>query len=272
MLSDSLDKYDNERIKIIRKTLPPIPTMTAETGTVNFNSPAYTWTKLHGFFVVNRENPTDTEEISPEDALNMAGNYATMNDNHPFSSLWAFHFNKETETWCVAVRIATVPLKKSKIQIKNLSLDPRRKYLAFDFWKQKFLGITEGALDVEELKLGCCQVIGFRAVKDRPQFIASSRHVSMDLISVVSQSWANNRLELTLYGVADTSEIYWFYMPEEFIFKSFSCEGGQITADLENGIIKITISFIMENVRMRLNFSNKKATSVSLESERKKKC
>lgn len=254
MLSDPMEDYDPERLALIRKTLPPAPVVTAETGMVDFTYPAYTWTKLHGFFVVGKEGPTGMEEISMRDALDMAGNYATMNDAHPFSSLWAFHFRKDTESWCIAARIATAPLTQSSIPLENLSLNPEKKYLAFDFWKQEFIGIVEDTLNVGALDLGSCQVIGLRPVLERPQFLASSRHVSMDCISVLGQSWEQNSLTLTLSGIPGTTETYWIYKPKSYFLRSSACGGGKIAVEQNGEAIRFDICFEDKECQLTASF------------------
>ena len=73
MLSDTEDAYTEEKLEVIRKTLPPLPTRTAETGSLSLEYPAYTWTKLHGFAVQSNEKPVSAEEVNLEDAYHMAG-------------------------------------------------------------------------------------------------------------------------------------------------------------------------------------------------------
>lgn len=133
MLSDLPSDYDEERLGLIRRTLPPLATVTAEIGPLKTDFPAFTWTKLHGFAVHSREGRSEAEGVSREDALDMAGDYPTMDDDHPFSSLWAVHLENPFRSWCVAARIATAPLRESVLPLESLGLDPERVYYAFDF-------------------------------------------------------------------------------------------------------------------------------------------
>lgn len=105
----------------------------AETGPLKTDFPVFTWTKLHGFAVHSREGRSEAEGVSREDALDMAGDYPTMDDDHPFSSLWAVHLENPFRSWCVAARIATAPLRESVLPLESLGLDPERVYYAFDF-------------------------------------------------------------------------------------------------------------------------------------------
>lgn len=195
------------------------------------------------------------ENISLQEALDMAGNYATMNNAHPFSSLWAFHFHNDSETWCVAARLATAPLAPSNIPLENLSLDPEKEYLVFDFWKQQFIGIVKDTLNVGALDLGSCQIIGLRQVIGRPQFLGSSRHVSMDCVSVRSSSWSQNSLELILSGIPGTTETYWIYKPNAYCLHSSTCEGGHLSLEQCGEIVRCNIRFDGKESRVVLSFN-----------------
>lgn len=264
MLSDTEEAYTEEKLDIIRKTLPPLTTMTAETGPLSLDYPAYTWTKLHGFAVQSHETPVEMEDVDLKEAYDMAGNYPSMDDAHPFSTLWSFHLNHGGETWCVAGRFATVPLKASRIGLEQLNLDPNASYHAFDFWNEKYLGIVTGQLPCRKLDLGCCQIIALRKVKETPQFLASTRHVSMDVVSVKSSDWNKNRLSVSLEGRPGIEASYYFAVPEGYDFKHVEMTGavcGEITvkaADEKKApgvtVVAVSIVYEEENAKMDLIF------------------
>ncbi len=253
MLSDPLDVYDEPRLELVKKTIPPLVTTTAETGALDLSYPAYTWTKLHGF-AVPREIPVQAEGVELEDAMNMAGNYATMNDDHPFTSLWTIHINKPWANWSVVGRFATVPLKASTVALENFGVDPTKDYLAFDFWAEKFLGKVTGSIDCSALDLGHCQVISLRPVLERPQFVASTRHISMDAISVKGESWDQNALALELSGVPGTTETYWFHAPGGKAPSSVTAEGASVSHVADGDLVAVSVSFQSENSRLVVNW------------------
>jgi hypothetical protein len=226
MLSDAIDAYDEQRIRMIRRCLPPLATYTGETGPLDMRYPAYAWTKLHGkdFKGVIE---TTWDEVSDEDACTLAGYHDTMHNDHPLASLWAFHLDTAIGRWCVALRVAQVPLRRSTLHLENLGLDPGRRYAAFDFWAERYLGIVAREIEVPGLAVGCCQVIGLREVRDRPQFLASTRHVSMDAVSVTTQTWDGDTLTIELAGVPDTTETYWFHRPERWRLESVEATGAE---------------------------------------------
>jgi alpha-galactosidase len=214
---------------MIQRCIPPLTTVTAETGPLDSDYAACTWTKFHGFHVLD-EKPFDAESMSDEEARNQAGEWPTMNDDHPFSTLWAIHLDTGIGRWCVVGRLASIALRASKLRIDSLGLDLESDYLVFDFWKQEFLGRVRAQIDCPALPLGHCQVLAVRPALDRPQLLSSSRHISQDAVSVKAQSWAADVLTLELAGVGGTSETYWIHVPPGFRPQKASGKGLTVEA------------------------------------------
>lgn len=266
MLSDTVDAYSEEKLEIIQKTLPPLETRTAESGPLNLDFPAYTWTKLHGFAVQSHETPVEMEEASLEEAYAMAGNYPTMEDDHPFSTLWSFHLEQGEKQWCVMGRIATIPLKKCRLSLRRLGLDGNRSYHAFDFWRQEYLGVVCGEIQCRPLEIGCCQIVGLREVTGIPQLIASSRHVSMDAVSVREELWEeeSGTLTLSLEGISGTTQSYFIAVPEAYrgsgtqedIQAGLVLRSGIGEVKLAQGLIQVEIQFAETKEELSLTFQN----------------
>lgn len=255
MLSDTADAYTEEKLDIVRRTLPPLTTTTAETGALNLDFPAYTWTKLHGFAVQSHETPVEMEEVNLKEAYDMAGIYPTMEDKHPFSSLWSFHLEHAGENWCVIGRFATIPLQKSELKLSQVNLNPEDSYHAFDFWKEKYLGVVSGSIACRALELGCCQIVGLRKVQEIPQFLASSRHVSMDAVSVQETSWKNRELITVIKGTEGMKESYIFVTPEEYTLQSVETSGGEFSYTQEENIIIVKLLLKDKRAALKLIFS-----------------
>src|SRR5690606_8719328 len=131
---------DEEKLEIVRACLPPLETRTGETGHLRTDLPAYTWTKLHGFAVQADEAPVRAEPVSDEEAASIAGLYPSLEDDNPFGALWAFHLNGAGETWTVAARFATSPLRAATTTMTELGLDEKTELHAYDFWQRTYLG------------------------------------------------------------------------------------------------------------------------------------
>lgn len=233
MLSDTTQAYTPEKLDILRKTLPPLTTSTGETGPLELEYPAYTWTKLHGFAVQSHETPVEMEDVNAEEAANIAGWAPDRANLHPFSSLWSFAMRHHGMDWRVMLRIATTPLAAGRLSLDRLALDPDKTYLAYDFWTQKFLGEVSGAMDCPALALGCCQAVAFHEKPDHPVVIASDRHVSMDAVSILSHSWDGKALRLKLTGPVGETFRYHIWTPGGM--KLALAEQSDCTAVLEQG-------------------------------------
>lgn len=227
MLSDALNAYTPEKLDIIRKTLPPMDTCAGETGPLSVEYPAYTWTKLHGFAVQSHETPVEMENVSLEEALNIAGWAPDRENLSPFSTLWSFPLRHHGQRWRVMLRIATTPLEAGEIPLEQLSLDPKKSYHAFDFWKQESLGIVTGTFRSDALELGCCQAVAFHECSGLPVVIGSDRHVSMDAVSICAQEATNKELKLTLQGIPGKAISYTLWLPESKEGWTATCEGGK---------------------------------------------
>jgi alpha-galactosidase len=252
MLSDALEEYDEKRLRLIQQCLPPLTTMTAETGPLDSDYAAFTWTKLHSFQVIQNKDlrrPFAAQPTTEAEAYNMAGAWETIEADHPFSTLWAVHLDVPAGRWCVVGRFASLPLRACRLHLASLALDPDREYLAFDFWKQTYLGRFTGAIDCLALPLGHCQILALRPALDRPQLLSSSRHVSQDAVSVCGQSWSRNELALVLEGVAGTREVYWIHLPAGLVLKRLAGEGldcqpsEAVRADGPDGALPIEVEF-----------------------------
>jgi len=253
MLSDPIDSYDEERIYNTQRCLPTLETMTAETGPLDIRYPAYAWTKVHG--AAFKGDITTWNELTPEEVMIQAGAHKTMDDDHPFSCLWAFHIEKPFGKWCVAQRVANWPLRASTIPLENLGLDPRKNYLVFDFWKQVFLGTFTEKISVPELEYGCGQVLCFREATGRPQFVASSRHVSMDAVSVKDVEEKEGSLTLKLSLPEDTMEKYFFSVPKGYSVKEAAGKG--CLAKIESakeGLVVVSVKALEKDCELSLHF------------------
>ena len=227
--------------------------MTAETGPLDVRYPAYAWTKVHG--AAFKGDITTWNELTPEEVMIQAGSHKTMNDEHPFSCLWAYHIELPFDKWCVVQRVANWPLKASEIPLENVNLDPKKTYLAFDFWGKKFLGEVTGKISVPALNYGDGQVICLREKLGTPQFVASTRHVSMDAVSVKDIKKEKNGLTLKLDLPAGDEEKYFFYLPKGTSLKEVKAKGCDARSEsAENNLLVVSVKANDKNCELSLAF------------------
>ena len=243
MFSDKPEELDKERIYILQRGLPSLETYPAESG------------PLHLDHITNYVS--DKSEESENESMRLTGDRPEPEIDSPFSTLWAVHFAKEYDCWCVVTRNALWSLGESVVELEKLGLDNKKTYLAYDFWEKKFLGEIKDSLPMRALKYGSCQVVGLREKLDRPQFVASTRHVSMDAVSVKDIAWKDNTLSLKLDCVEGTVETYSFYVPEEYKFDKAECEGGEAKV-IEGGsdrLLEVLVSAKKKDLALNLKFN-----------------
>lgn len=250
MVSDPPQTYDEKRIELMKKTMPPLMVHTGEMGPVDYTTPACT---------LIPKTRAD-ENISYAIAHEKKGN------PYPMGSLWAIHMEQGSRCWCVVQRCGVTPVPETDAALENLSLNPHKTYYAFDFWEQKAYEIADGSLHLHGLELGDTQVVALTDVTEKElALIGSDRHVSCDAVSVVSEevitaadtcgSEAGRKvLRLTLKGFADLKVTYTLYAKNAASVKLHCAEG--ISADLhaQGEILKVDTVFGGEDAVLELAF------------------
>ena len=235
MISDQPEAYNEQRLSLIRKTLPGIAVRTAETGPVAYDTPA----------CYRTHNPADLDKNSYD-----IGHYNKIEEN-PFASLWSVHFERDGHTWVVMQRCAVTPLPAVTIGIKALGLDEARTYYAFDFWRQTGGAVTGGTLSLPALSLGDTSVCGLYDITDgQPQLVGSDRHVSMDVVSVRSAKVLGNGLELSLSGFDGLVCRYAVYAPQAQ--GRVHATGGSADCILQEDVFVIEATFLSDTLRLVL--------------------
>ncbi|AIE85017.1 hypothetical protein [Fimbriimonas ginsengisoli] len=101
---------------------------------------------------------------------------------------------KGDERWLVAARFGWGDQPARRVDLATLGLDPSRRYLAFDFWKERFLGIVSGEAAYDPLENGGCQVISFRPLADHPQVLGTNRHIGQGAYELDRVHWDGQAL------------------------------------------------------------------------------
>ncbi len=83
----------------------------------------------------------------------------------------------------------------------QLDLDPEEEYLVYDFWEKEFLGKVRHGL---KLSLRPCQskVFSIHRILDKPQLVATSRHITQGAFDVEEVGWEEEKNRL--YGRSKT--------------------------------------------------------------------
>jgi hypothetical protein len=239
MISDKPESYDAARLELIRKTLPRTQVRTAETGPVDYSSPACFGIRP------GTELIRGSREIGHFDE-----------EAAPFASLWCTHFEQEGRAWCVMQRCAVTPLPAMELSVDALNLPLGRVYYAFDFWAQEGKVIAGVTLHLPALSLGDTTVLGLYDITGKkPCLVGSDRHVTMDAVSVQRVTPLAKGLVLDLNGFEGLDARYRVYAPEAQ--GRVKVRGGEVDVSRPGDVF--TLESASRKIRSIWNWNNEKA-------------
>ena len=136
-----------------------------------------------------------------------------------------------------------------KFPLRRLWLDPKKTYLAFDFWRQKFLGDVTGEIEVP-LDPGSVTLLALHEKVGRPQFLSTDRHALQGAVEIENVTWDED--SKTLAGVSTgppgTAHNVSVYVPGEHpwtwggyvLFRDHGSFGLKL---VENNVIRVHVRF-----------------------------
>jgi hypothetical protein len=142
----------------------------------------------------------------------------------------------------------TETVEKSFI-LQRLWLDAEKTYLAFDFWKQQFIGEITGELKVT-IQPGSVTLLALHEKTGKPQFISTDRHVLQGAVEIENVEWNENTKTLSgiSTGPLNTSHNVSVYVPEPH---SWTWDGSGSFRDYDSYSLKLVDKNI---VRVHVNF------------------
>jgi alpha-galactosidase len=190
MLTDRPEVYRTDRVEAARRTAPVLFTL-----------------------------PGQVYDIDPSRSgrLSMADHEVSGSGPRPFEAdqrlqqtLYQLDIARPFERWTVLARTAGAP---DTVRAIDLGLSPGRDYVAFDFWKKRFLGgfrdtLVLGTVD-PDIQV---QVVCLRERQPHPQLLATNRHVSCGGADLEQVSWSGE--SLTGISRAVTGDDYELYVTE----------------------------------------------------------
>ena len=142
----------------------------------------------------------------------------------PAVDLYALEITRPFESWMVLGRTGG---HFEAIRFEDLGLDPARRYLVFDYWLRQadtaghLVSFAPGALPAAIN----AQVFVIREQLDRPQVMATSRHITGGGVDLVDVSWSDGVLTGRSRVVADDPYEIFLTEPDGWSFDSMRCDG-----------------------------------------------
>ena len=121
----------------------------------------------------------------------------------------------------------------------RMDLNEQDEYELFDFWENKYLGRMKGILS-QTLQPASCKVLACRPVRNYPQVISSSRHITQGLIDIVNEHWDSNAKRLCGKSKVVKGDCYELriIVPDGYDVKTALCGKRKMTIVREKNLIR----------------------------------
>lgn len=119
------------------------------------------------------------------------------------------------------------------------------------------MGCISGSFTGKGLELGCCQILAFYQRESHPQLIGSTRHVSMDAVSVLEEAWEGHCLRLALQCIPGTEETYTVALPEGYAEPELQCVGAEGSMAQEGKILSLSVKGKEERAEIKISLCKK---------------
>ena len=222
LLTDRPDLYRTEAVEPARRTSPVL------------------WTLPGQVFDVD---PSRSGEIGRVDAeVSGSGPRDFDAGLEPACDLFLLEIDRPFENWSVLGRTGE---SVREIAFADLGLDAAKEYVVFEFWSRRLLGSFAGSFAPGPLDpVHRCQALAIRERTDRPQLLATSRHVTCGGTDLVDVRWADGRLTGTSRVVAGDPYVLYLTEPSGYRLKAFDCPGVESAETVrEGGMVRVALLF-----------------------------
>jgi len=217
MLTDPPEVYRSARAEAARRAAPVLFTLPGQVYDVD---PSRT----------DRLRGVDTE-------VSGAGPRPFEADQRLGQSLYLLDLNRPFERWSVLARTGGA---EDPIEFADLGLRDGSEYFVFEFWSRSLLGSFQRAFSPGPVDQRFqVQVFCIRERVERPQLLATSRHVSCGGVDLRDVAWRGD----TLAGRSDVvgGDAYELYLtePAGYRFQEAVADGAQVTGTERAGALRI---------------------------------
>lgn len=156
----------------------------------------------------------------------------------PSVHLFLMEINKSFENWVLLGRTGghfeTIPFSE-------LGLDADKEYYVFEFWSKRLIGSFSGSFSPGKIDPKYnCQLFCIRERLDRPQILATSRHITCGGYDLEDVRWGQSVLAGKSRVVANDLYIFYMVEPSGFGLKKASIEGEKILkVEKTGGLVQI---------------------------------
>ncbi len=216
MLTDKPEVYLSDVVEPARRTVPVLFTLPGQ---------------------IYEVDPSRIERLGQVNAEVSGSNHRPFDASlTPLAYLYLLEMNRDFENWTILGRTGG---KTQRISFADLGLDPSAEFLVYEFWNRTFIGSFVDSFDPGEIDPRFnCQVFCIRKRLDRPQLLATSRHITCGGPDLDSLSWTERNLQGTSRLVGNDDYVLTLFEPVEFELKGFDLKGAELVSNQRNGAIR----------------------------------
>lgn len=158
-------------------------------------------------------------------------------DQAEYCHLYLQEINTDFERWMVLGRTGSDP---HEIGFAEVGLRNDSEYLVFEFWTKTLTGIFKEKIEFPAIDSTFhCQAFCIRERLDRPQVIATNRHISSGGYDLKKVIWKGNTL--SGQSIVTANDIYDIYVfePEDYLYSSVTVGGAEYLGERRHGSIRI---------------------------------
>jgi alpha-galactosidase len=217
MLTDKPAVYRTAIIEPARRSLPVLPTRPGQIFDVDPSCSSQlgrVGTEMSG----SGERVFDANRTSPYD-------------------LFLLEIARPFENWLVLGRAGE---RTPYISFADLGLRQERTYVVFEFWSKRYLGAFTRGFAPGPIAAGIhCQVFAIREKMERPQLLATSRHISCGGPDLEALVWdGSGVLSGTSTPVAADAYTLYLLEPAGFAFAGATAAGATIVSNRSDGTVR----------------------------------
>jgi hypothetical protein len=160
--------------------------------------------------------------------------------------VWDLHVSRPFGDWHVVALFNWGDDEKVvSVSWNELGEDPDRRFVAWEFWTDTYLGERKGSLSAAVPPRGV-RLFALHEAADHPQFVGDDRHITQGAVELNALEWdaAAKTYTLDAKAVGGFPFTYFVRVPEGFSFKSASApKGGTVEAKMRDDLLlAVTIS------------------------------
>ena len=190
--------------------------------------------------------------------------YSPRGRNHYHTGLhggeapwWLLEIDRPFDHWSVLARFQwgkrqgqkhqweLAGVAEQKVVFADLGLPDNREYLVFEFWSQTFLGKAKGSFTAPAMDDNTgLHVFAIREARPHPWVISTTRHITQGGVSLLEESWDNDRAVLSGRSAVVIGDPYALtvHVPDGFRLTSAQVAGEN--AQISNQKETATVRFV----------------------------